>query len=201
MTALFTAQDYAALHALVFRPDYPGYRPTIVESPNGDGAQDTDKRYAHVSTKYLDKTPKGEERDMLRHYLETAHTVAYRTALQIGVPPAFRPCLAAGALRVLEYPVGATSAVHTDFDLFTLNLYRNEPNAGLGDAPVHMGELGALLGLGRAWPHRVLPSATVQHSIVYFAIPDHAAVLPPFAGGMPVGVWINERMSRSRYDK
>jgi hypothetical protein len=52
--SLFTADDYARLHAIVFRPDYPGYRPEVVEAPNGDAtARDTGKRYAHIATKYL----------------------------------------------------------------------------------------------------------------------------------------------------
>ena len=52
---MFTESDYKLLHSLVFQPDYPGYRPTLIEAPNGDDKLDVGKRYAHVSTKYLDR--------------------------------------------------------------------------------------------------------------------------------------------------
>jgi hypothetical protein len=55
--------------------------------------------------------------------------------------------------------------------------------------------MGTLVGMGQATPHEVLASETRQFSIVYFAIPDWAAVLP---GGVTVLDWLNERMARSR---
>lgn len=198
---IFTADDYARLHALVFRDDYPGYRPGVVESPHGDGKLDTQKRYAHVATKYIQNAlglrgnyAHGQE---LWRYFSQAQECALRVAKQMLVPELFLPSWAAGALRVLEYPIGGGSHVHTDVGMFTINCYRNVPNPGLGTAEVHIGELGELLGLGRAQPHAVQALPVPQHSIVYFAIPDHAAVLP---SGVTVGEWINERMGRSRYD-
>lgn len=38
--------------------------------------------------------------------------------------------------------------------------------------------------------------ALLPESIVFFAIPDHAAVLP---SGETVGEWLEERLARSRY--
>jgi hypothetical protein len=49
---MFTEDEMSTLRNIVFQPQYPGYRPTIVESPNGDGKVDTEKRYAHVAPKY-----------------------------------------------------------------------------------------------------------------------------------------------------
>lgn len=196
---LFTASDYAALASIVFQPDYPGFATArgVVEAPNGDGNRDGQKRYSHVAEKYLgdeDKDP-GE----LFDYLCAAYDMANKVASALGVPQAFWPSYNAGCLRVLEYPIGVGGHLHTDFDLFTLNLYRNTPNAGLPAGEVHMGELGELLGLGPAAPHAVHPDTErVQHSIVYFAIPDHAAVLP---SGQTVGSWIQDRLARSRYDR
>lgn len=200
-TSLFSAVDYAALAAIVFQDDYPGFATArgIIESPNGDGARDSGKRYSHVATKYLEQMSWSEDKDMLTYYLEYAASRAYRIALQLRVPPAYRPRLEFGCLRVLEYPAGVgASAEHTDMDLFTLNLYRNVPNPGLGVlGDTHMGELGELIGLGPATPHYVAPlEDTPQHSLVYFAMPDHAAVLP---SGESVGQWLSERMKRSRY--
>jgi hypothetical protein len=201
---LFTAHDYAALHRIVFSSTtpYPGYRPEVIEAPAGDAArQDVGKRYAHVATKYLrqyDSHP--GQHVVLTAALDRAHGHAVQVALRLGVPEAFLPSYEHGALRVLEYPPGTgASHVHTDSDLFTLNCYRNVPNEGLGQhMPVHMGRLGEQLGLGFAFAHHVNPMTEAQHSIVYFAIPDHAAVLP---NGETVGEWIIRELAKMRYDR
>lgn len=141
MKQLFTSADYAKIHSLVFQPDYPGYKPNVVESPNGDGVLDTEKRYAHVAEKYLfvqtdltiqheKKTglhPNHERDSVLRDYLDKAHELSLEVAIKIGVPRPFWPVKEYGALRVLEYNEKATTAPHKDFDLFTLMLYRNLP--------------------------------------------------------------------------
>jgi hypothetical protein len=200
----FTARDYAALHRIVFSTTtpYPGYRPEVIEAPAGDAArQDVGKRYAHVATKYLRQYTAGTASDhqMLDHYLCRAHGHAVQVALRLSVPEAFLPSYEHGALRVLEYPPGTgASHVHTDSDLFTLNCYRNAANAGLGSWPMHVGRLGEQLGLGPAYDHYVLPSTEAQHSIVYFAIPDHEAVLP---SGETVGEWVARELAKMRYDR
>ena len=191
-----------------FLDTYAGYRPNIVEIPNGDGKADAEKRYAHVATKYM-KTD--EERSALMRYLEIAHAKALEVAKYIKIPPAFTPDIRYGALRILEYPPGSTSNLHEDFDLFTLMGYRDQPEKfkvhdGTPASEImskmhrlnrqaHMGQIGTEIGLGPATPHSVLPSEKAQHSIVYFAIPNHDAVLP---NGIKVGTWIEERIARSR---
>lgn len=220
--------QYDQLAKIVFRGDYPGYRPEVRELPNGDGRVDADKRYAHVASKYLAQasaTLSKREFGFLWDVLEDAHRLALAVADALGVPALFGPTFSAGALRVLEYPVGATSNLHTDFDLFTVMIYRDQPecfvardtscfgcnepqrcwdrahrlhNAKKLNAQLHIGELGELIGLGPATPHEVIASDKPQHAIVYFAIPSHDAVLP---GGMTVGEWLAERMSRSRTTK
>lgn len=215
-------QQYDQLASIVFRtdsegkPTYPGYRPDVHEVPNGDGKVDAQKRYAHVAWKYFKdwEMQSGEEYDALAIALGKAHLLAARVSAVLGVPEQFRPWQKYGALRILEYPVGATSNLHTDFDLFTLMIYRDQPEcfrydrqtvpAEVGarlrearklNAQLHIGELGELIGLGPATPHEVIASDRPQHAIVYFAIPDHAAVLPT---GQTVGEWLQERMARSR---
>jgi hypothetical protein len=128
-------------------------------------------------------------------------TAAYYKSLELGVPPEFRPDFSAGALRVLEYPAGEGGHLHTDFDLFAVNLFRNVPNPGLGGTPYHMGEISELIGLGPAEPHYVAPLPVPQMALVYFAIPNHAAVLPDPFEGKPdtVGAWLGRRIARSRY--
>lgn len=137
---LFTASDYHKLHSLVFHPNYPGYKPDVVEAPNGDGKKDELKRYAHVSEKHLfvknDFTLQHEKRTgfhpnhegdtLLTEYLEKAHQLSLEVAIAIGVPRPFWPVRKHGALRVLEYDGQATSVLHTDFSLFTLMCYRND---------------------------------------------------------------------------
>jgi isopenicillin N synthase-like dioxygenase len=132
---MFTTQDYLNLHEIVFSINYPGYRPNVVEAPNGDGNKDDLKRYAHVSTKWI-KAYKEQNRDnpkvedieeLLYEYLSDAHGLARHMAIEIGVPKEYWPVLENSALRVLEYTPDATTAPHKDFDLFTLMLYRNHP--------------------------------------------------------------------------
>jgi hypothetical protein len=215
---LFSESDYAALAAIVFRPDYPGFATArgVVEAPGGNpAARDTGKKYAHISDKYLDALPHGWNNDavkVLDEYMYQAFIRACQVAEALHVPSAFWPRLEFGALRVLEYPPGAGSHVHTDFDLFTVNCWRDQHDKLIGQYStdpkhvvpdrVHIGELGELLGLAPATPHWVLPSETPQYSIVYFAIPDHAAVLPGHEGapGPTVGDWLAERLARSRYE-
>lgn len=205
---MFTENDYDRLHEIVFRSDYPGFKPAVKEIPNGDGNIDLDKRYAHVASKYLDLMPSSPEKGVLMEYLYRAFEHALNVASMLAVPEKFVPKYEFGALRVLEYPPGATTALHADFDLFTLLMYRDQATKlrffdgdrdpwELDDVckGLHIGEIGELIGLGPSTEHDVIASDTAQHSIVYFAIPDHAAVL---SSGLTVGGWLTERMSRSR---
>jgi hypothetical protein len=203
---MFTKKEYDELHSLIFVDGYRGYTPAVKEVPNGDGNVDADKRYAHVATKYFD-TP--EQERLLTPYLRAAHDIAVDIGRNLRLPPEFMPNFHTSALRVLEYPVGAIGNEHCDFDLFTLMLYRDQPDCFISkhmgnsvlrevqqfNLQAHMGELGTEIGLGAATPHWVVPSDTVQHSIVYFAIPDWNTRLPR---GVLVKDWLNERMARSR---
>lgn len=204
---MFSKEDYEDLHALVFRSDYPGYKPAVVEIPNGDGKADNEKRYAHVAMKYFARATQAAD---LFPYLMKAFHLATAAADIANVPKEFMPDLRYGALRILDYPPGAVSNKHEDFDLFTLMLYRDQPECFKADEveesralkriqllnkQAHLGQLGEAIALGNATPHEVVASDKRQHSIVYFAIPDHDAVLP---NGQTVRDWLNERMARSR---
>lgn len=195
---IFNRNDYDVLHRLVFMPDYPGYRPNVREVPNGDGVVDREKRFAHVATKYLEKDPNASRVRALNQYLHAAHAVALAHARDEGFPLWKFPTLGACALRVLEYPPGAVTAPHTDFDLFTLNCYRDDPGAMQPNCDrVHVGELGEIFGLGPALRHWTEPRAEVTRAIVYFALPSHNTALPGPQGGT-VGEWLTERVARSR---
>jgi hypothetical protein len=221
MTALFTEQDYATLAGIVFRPDYPGNATArgVVEAPGGVPTQlDTGKRYAHVALKYIAQCPHNTDTGTLVVFLVEAWSRAVQVAAQLRLPVEFQPSFEHRALRVLEYPAGIGGHYHTDFDLFTLACYRNLPDQfRYGNGPhnrrfpqvratnpgLHIGELVDEICQtepGRtplADPHYILPHPTqVQRSIVYFAVPDHAAVLP---SGQTVGGWLEERKNRSRY--
>lgn len=197
---MFTQQEYDLLSNKVFGANYKGYRPTVKEIPNGDGKIDNDKRFAHIAEKY---NPDNE----LIYFLEKGHQISLKIAEALNVPKAFMPVRKYAALRVLEYPIGAITNEHEDFDLFTLMLYRDQPdkfvyhwdnmpsNVKILNAQCHLGQIATEIGLGPAVKHSVLPSDKPQHSIVYFAIPDHEAILP---SGVSVGNWIEERLSRSR---
>lgn len=205
---MFTKDDYEKIHELVFRPDYSGYKPSVVEIPNGDGKADAEKRYAHIAPKYMMTE---QQRSDLMPFLEKAHNLAVLAAGATDLPLMYYPRIEYGALRVLDYPPGAVSNEHQDFDLFTLMAYRDQPDkfkakdeGGVSEAlrkirafnpQAHIGQLGELVNLGAATTHEVVASDTTQHSIVYFAIPDHEVELP---NGMKVRDWLNERMARSR---
>ncbi len=211
--------------------------------PNVDAGR-AGKRFLHVAPKYNPPAWAVE-------YLARAHYEACRVAEALGVPAAYYPRTADGTLRVLEYPSaghqligglecrhcrepvplsdlcpalapGAGTAEHTDFDLFTIVLWRSHP-ADLQCAGhpadrlqleslspgLHIGEIGELVGLGPATPHRVPARPYAQKSVAYFAMPDHGALLPdrtvpgPYGSGVQrgatVGAWLKERIARSRY--
>lgn len=183
----FSRYDWIELASLFNAQGYAGYRPAMREAPNSDEVVDEGKRFLHVALKY-DPPP------WAIPFLARAHFEACRIAERIGVPDAFMPRVENGTLRVLDYPIGAGTAEHTDFDLFTVNLWRSTPTdheqeetRGLdsdakrwttGAPEWHMGRLGELVGLGHATPHRVPARPYAQKAIVYFAMPAMGAVLP-----------------------
>jgi hypothetical protein len=189
---------------------YAGYRPDVLEAPNGDGNIDDKKRYLHIALKY-------DPPEWARWYLARAHFEACRIAEALGVPDAFYPKVENGTLRVLQYPAGAGSAEHTDFDLFSVHCYRStpedfhrvdavDPRAEAIDPDIHFGDLGAAIGLGYfATRHYVPERPYAQQAIVYFAMPANGARMPDAAcvsSGLPLGTtaidWIADRYKRSR---
>ncbi len=104
-------------------------------------------------------------------------------------------------------PAGGAS-VHARTDGGTSEGSSTLDRARLISPGLHIGELGELVGLGPATPHRVPARPYAQKSVVYFAMPDHAARLPrayepmqdrPEPPTQTVGEWLRERVARSRY--
>lgn len=200
----WTAADYQRITEFCWRYDYNGYKPEVVELPNGDGVADTGKRYAHLALKYnLDLHPVLEAY-FWRGMAEAAGVWAAHSRLGLGTrfsDAALDP--SACALRVLEYPPGTGSAAHTDFDIFTVNLWRSHPDllrTPHGDVgPVHFGELYNDFARHVTTPdtHWVDPHPTeYQYSLVFFALPSHDSVIS--STGQRVGDWLQERIARSR---
>jgi len=209
---MFDSIDYAFLHSVVFRPDYPGYTPKVIEAPNRDGVKDTKKRYSHIAVKYLAKFGDVALFQALMGYLEEAHAHACQTFEHLGLPQEFRPSLDYSCLRVLEYPPGTGGVPHCDFDLFSEILYRDQPDKFhyVGETPpeayqrisehLHFGSMLPLTGhAGLLVPseHYVEPSDTWQHSIVFFAVPDWKTKLTT---GETVGDWIQRETAKARYE-
>jgi hypothetical protein len=215
---MFTASDYKTISDIVFSKEepYPGYRREIIESPNGDGKWDEDKRYAHVAKKYQERYENPFKKGTLNDFLNTAHEKAVEIAIELGVPRDFWPDRQDSTLRILEYAPGAITHPHLDFNLFTLMCYRNIPEdfryaqseadsshpgivrANRMNEQIHFGEiLELIIPDYKATPHEVIvdPWGRSQYSIVYFSIPDHKLTLP---NGTTVGAFIEERMGRSR---
>lgn len=201
---LFNGYDHYQL-SLLFRREhrYAGYKPDVLEAPNGDGKVDAEKRYLHVALKYAPP-------EWAVEYLARAHFAACQIAEALNVPDVFYPRVQDGTLRVIEYPVGAGSAEHTDFDLFTVHCYRStpadfvrlddvDPRAEAVDPDVHLGEIAEAIGVGTATRHRVPARSYTQSAIVYFAMPSLVAKLP---SGETVLEWLQERKTgRSRVYK
>ena len=198
--------DYdVALLRQLFDPAecYAGYRPSVRELPNGDGKVDEQKKYLHVALKYNPPV-------WAKRVLFEAHGMALEVARALNLPASLTPDLAAGALRLVEYPTGAGSAPHCDMSLFTVNVWRSCANAGLAahshaGYSVHFGELAEVYGIAQADSHHVQGLPFPQVALVYFALPRHDTKLPhpaPHLGaGVPVptvGDWLAARMSRSR---
>lgn len=222
MNSIFSPQEYNLLHSLAFAPWNKGYRPEVVEAPNGDGKLDVAKRFAHISKKYLVDVPlsRKAEKDIMERALHHAHAIALGLAIDLGVPTEYLPDLEDGTLRVLEYDHTAGAEPHCDFDLFTLMCYRNLPEffvtvydsetdyqqvtnlerARKVNEQFHYGEIMELVCPStKATKHRVMPTGQVgvhQYSLIYFAMPKLSAVLP---SGQTVGEWVTERKNRSRY--
>jgi hypothetical protein len=201
----FNEAEYEEIASHAFRSDYAGYRPAVQESPNGDGVWDEGKRYAHVALKY---NPNGA----LMVYFWRAYNEALHVCRALGVPGRLFPAQSECCLRILDYPPGAGSATHTDFDLFTLQLYRDRPEGFVrqrGETPsdkagswredddqvsagIHWGEMAEVAGFRRATPHFVRPLDVRQRSIVFFVLPSPDAAL------ITAGEWLAERYGRSR---
>lgn len=213
---MFNPNDYNLIHEIVFsqKNPFPGYRPTIIESPNGDSYWDTEKRYAHVAKKYFTSDyvkDNFESFKVLNSYLEEAHKKSLQVAEYLGIPEEYHPDIEYGALRILEYPPGSVTHPHKDFDLFTLMCYRDIPEtfkyldenktnsaSKYQDVSqyIHFGEILELLAPEYpATMHEVVADSKPQHSIVYFTIPNHSTLLPT---GETVKEWLDERLSRSR---
>lgn len=187
--------------AEAFSASNPAYRPEVREAPNGDGRIDHGKRYAHVNPHRYRHSVE------LIEYYQLEFEKAATISRLLGLPAPGSD----STLRFLEYPPGVGGEGHLDFSLFTRLCYQScsglvvEPAAHAsvalvrdltGERLLHMGEIATLINPGYqpTW-HWVEPRALGRRSIVFFAIPDHAYVLP---SGQTVGDWIAERKSRSR---
>lgn len=191
---LFSESDYETLRRHAFADYYAGYRPQVQEAPNGDDVWDTAKRYAHVALKY-------SPGPALLEAFNLAFEEARRVHRALEAPPHLIPSRQECCLRILDYPPAAGSAEHTDFDFFTLQLYRDKPEAFVYSvAPeddaisrgIHFGEMAEVCGFRKATPHKVRPMMTRQRSIVFFALPARHATL------LTAGEWLDERYARSR---
>ena len=189
------------LFDFAFGPTNPGYRPQVVESPDGNGVWDERKRYAHVAPKY----GLGPMFGLYDRAFDLSRTVCE----YLCVPRALWPG-PDSTMRVLDYPPGATTAAHADWDLLTLSLYRDTPEPfkylsgehepTLSDARkvwpgIHFGYImREALGI-EPTRHEVVASDKRTRSVVFFVVPSHVAALP---SGLTVGEWIEDMKKRSR---
>ncbi len=212
--------DYQTLYNAVFTDVYPGYIPTAQEAPHGDGVWDTGKRYAMIAMKYLSKYD-GRDAWFMEELLNECVANAVSVAIDLGIPQKYWPDIQDSSIRVLEYPAFSLSAPHTDFDLFTMMLYRNRMEnfeytyeltkhstgksrsaALLGDMKkthpgLHFGELMELINPSAyvATKHEVTATPLTQYSCIFFAMPRLDVHLPD---GMLIADWLKERKGRSR---
>ncbi len=211
-----TKSDYEKVHAFAFSEHNPGYTPEVIESPNGDTNWDTTKKYAHIAPKYFKqmKAPSiskflGTGPDSINSIYEGARKKAISICQALDIPKEFWGG-DDSTLRILDYPPGATTAPHTDFNLFTVCLYRDDTasfkylsgstNPLLNRARdisegIHFGEIMTEINGCEATKHEVVATKNRQCSIVFFVVPNHESILP---SGISVGDWLEERKNRSR---
>ena len=209
--------EFRTLYTAVFNPanEFPGYRPNVMEAPDGDWVFDKQKHYAHVATKYLAEYD-GYYKAVLTQLLHKWTDYAVERAIELGFPMKWWPSPEDSTIRIQAYPPGADSAPHYDFDLFTLFMYRNlaenyecmdgdhldryrwvKPDALNADA-FHYGELATLINENyRPTKHQVHADAKnrTQYAAVFFAMPRLDLTLP---GGLKVQEWLDDRKWRSR---
>ena len=213
---MISFSDYVDVSTFAFSDKNPGYNSQVIESPNGDGVWDKRKKYAHLAPKYFDVTRLKDKFSLdyikMRLIYRKAVNEAAEVCKFLDLPPEFYPG-PDSTMRVLWYPKGATTAPHTDFDLFTICMYRNqldsfiylddetEPSLELAKSffpGIHFGELMTEVNGMKATKHEVIGTEESQQSIVFFVVPPHQSVLP---SGQTVGDWIMERKYRSRKPK
>lgn len=195
------AEEYEQLYQVMFSPTFTGYTPAVVEAPNGDGKVDAVKRYSHLNRRTFGSITEHDDHTLCGQVFDRCMDLARSCAEAMGIPPVFWPSAEDSTLRLLEYPPWATSAEHTDFDLFTLNLYRSHLDLIVPQLSIHHGEIAEIVSGGwlRATPHHVRTHPTqTQRSAVFFVMPPLGAVLPT---GITVRDWLTERKTRSRVYK
>ena len=196
------ANEFERAYQAMFSPTFTGYTPAVAEAPNGDGRVDVQKRYAHLNLRTIDSVEAALYRLRLEDLFNQCMQEAFKFAEAMNISEMYWSSAEDSTLRLLEYPPGSTSAEHTDFDLFTINVYRSHP--GLlhpGGVRVHFGELAEIISGGwlKATSHHVGAHPTqTQRSAVFFAMPPLDAVLPT---GATVREWLTERKARSRVAK
>ena len=183
---------------------YSGYR--APGSEKADAYAAGVYHYTHVAKKYLteDCGLENHDRNSMMSMLHDLVSVSRTYAVQWGLPMEFWPTMEDSAMRLLYYPPGATIAHHTDFNLFTVNLWRNllSPYHHLDSSckasppsKVHWGELWQKVMGDPATEHYTRPSTKWQYSVVFFAMPPLSAVLPD---GQTVGDWLTKRKQEAR---
>jgi len=207
--SVLTPNEYEKLAEFAFSEGNPGYRPTVTESPDGDGVWDDAKKYAHISPKYMKAAPESEAKAYAQKIYDRSFEEAARVCGELAVPKEFFPG-PDSTLRVLYYPSWASSSAHTDFDFFTLCMFRDrtegfryldkktlpELQKAREISPgIHFGELyQEVLGV-KPTKHEVVGLPLPQKSAVFFVVPPHESVL---LSGTSVGNWMAERKHRSR---
>ncbi len=168
-----------------FSNGYAGYRPQVVEAPDGK-TLDLQKKYLHIAHKY-------KMDEFQNQCFNEAFEIAQNNVSIILDPKA---C----ALRILEYKPGVNGAGHTDFDLLTINLWRSHLDRMVcltSEGLVHWGELAEdFLGKKPDYHEVLAHPDEIQKSIVFFALPSHQELLQ---NGETVGQWLERRISKARY--
>jgi hypothetical protein len=169
---IMTAHEFGKLAAMLFDKDWPGLGKRQ-EGRHGD------TRYSHAALKYMNQARRGGQDPQVLQLIHAAWQKAFLRACELAVEMGLPlPDGDDSTLRILEYAPGASFDEHTDFCLFTVNLFRNYPNGGIPDTEVHIGQLGAMYGYDPT-PHSVHPREWgYQYSAVFFAMPRLDLVLP-----------------------
>lgn len=179
--------DYEILRSIMHKQSYPGFRYGGLDASVADQRKFVSGLAPRHLKKYREKMQNVCEQYLLQWYMEDS----FKLAMEVfdflrkqypKLPEEARPTIDNSFLRVLYYPPGSSTTLHSDRSLFTMALWRDVDNV---KTPVDCRTKlicdaypGLQLGkyfeglMGRATKHEIPAIDVPQRTLIYFARPN-----------------------------